>query len=138
VEVELVLLVELERRPEDELRLGLVEPVREELFSHLVGRRPNLLERPLVVEVGVHVRQQHHDLHAGVLEVHQLVRRQEVPEVEHAGGLVADVHPLALGVLGQLPHLRLGHDFRRVPSDALVGVHTPGDSARRVKRCGSV
>jgi len=86
----------------------------------------------------VDVREQHDHVEAGVLQVDELVRGEQVAEVEHAGGLVADVRSLPVGVLGQRSKFLLGHDFRRVPREEFVGVHTTAESTLRVKRFGCV
>ena len=137
MQVEDVLLVELVLRPQHELRPLLVEAVRDELLFHPVGRLAYLRERPLVVEVGVDVRQQDDDLETLLLEVDELVRRQHVTDVEDAGGLVPDVRPLPLWVLTQRAYLLGGDHLGRVPGDPFVGVHTRGETTVRDMTSGS-
>jgi len=57
--------------------------------------------------------------------VDELVRGEHVPDVEDARGLVADVRPLPVGVVGHSLDLLLGDHLGRVPGDPLVGIHTP-------------
>jgi len=59
----------------------------------------------------VDVRQQDDDLHPRFLEVDKLVRGQEMAEVEHARGFVADVGPLALGLGREVADLLVGDDL---------------------------
>ena len=77
-------------------------------------------------------------LEAGLLEVDELVGREHVADVEDAGGFVADVRSLALGLLAQRAYLLLRDHLGRVPGDPFVGVHERFESWRRVMTSGTL